>query len=248
MPEVARVAIAYDCLFPLDAGGGERVYDALAERFVGRGWDVDYVTRTQWSEADSPVRPYQVHGVWRGDIHDATGDRTSGSALAFAFALFRWFRRHGRHHDLAVVAALPVLNVFAVRLALLGSGVPIVTDWLEVWGARKWREYAGPLVGTVATVLQWLGLRVGRVQTVNSAFTARRIRAIRPAADPVVLGLVDLAGLEPRRTAPARPPVALFVGRHIADKRLADLPAALAVARERVPGLRAVVTGRGPES
>ncbi|MGW4927850.1 glycosyltransferase family 4 protein [Agromyces sp. NPDC004153] len=242
-----RVAIAYDCLFPIDAGGGERVYRRMAELFAERGSTVDYVTRR--GRDAGPDAGFTVAGVWSGDIADASGTRTTSSAVGFALALFRYFVRHRRDHDLVVVAALPVLNVFAVRFALLGTGTVVATDWLEIWTWRKWRAYSGALVGTVAFVLQSLGVHVGRVQTVNSGFTRDRLRRYRRRADPVVLGLVDLVGEGTDAAgATATPPFALFVGRHIPDKRLDALPPALAAARVAVPRLEAVVAGSGPET
>jgi glycosyltransferase involved in cell wall biosynthesis len=242
-----RVAIAYDCLFPFDAGGGERVYRRMAELLGERGSTVDYVTRT--GREVGPDAGFAVVGVWTGDIADAAGTRKMSSAVAFAVALFRYFVRHRRDHDLVVVAALPVLNVFAVRLALLGTRTVVATDWLEIWTWRKWRTYSGALVGTVAFVLQSLGVHVGRIQTVNSGFTRDRLRRYRRRADPIVLGLVDLVGEGTDAARPtATPPFALFVGRHIPDKRLDALPPALAAARAEVPALEAVVAGSGSET
>lgn len=242
-----RVAIAYDCLFPIDTGGGERVYRRMAELLADRGSAVDYVTRR--ARDAGPDARFRVIGAWSGEIADASGTRTLASAIGFAFGLFRHFVRHRRDHDLVVVAALPVLNVFAVRLALLGTRTVVATDWLEIWTWRKWRAYSGALVGTVAFVLQSLGVHVGRIQTVNSAFTRDRLVRYRRRADPIVLGLVDLVGeATDAAGAPATPPIALFVGRHIPDKRLDALPPALAAARDAIPSLEAVVAGAGPET
>jgi glycosyltransferase involved in cell wall biosynthesis len=244
-----RVAIAYDCLFPLNVGGGERVYRRIADLLVERGARVDYVTRRQWPAGAEPVADFAVVPVWSGEIYDTAGARTSSSALAFAAALFRHFRRHRRDYDLVLVAALPVLNVFAVWLALLGSKAEIVVDWLEVWPWRKWRSYAGFATGTIAFVLQYLAIRLGAIQTVNSSFTQERILGYRKRADPVVLGLMDLIGTVPEASA-ARVgfPLAAFVGRHIPDKRITALPAAVVEARRVVPDLHAVVVGSGPET
>lgn len=244
-----RIAIAYDCLFPVHTGGGERVYRRMAELFGERGARVTYVTRSDWARDAAPRAPFDIAGVWRGEIYDANGTRTTSSAVRFAAALWRHFVRRRGAYDQVIVAALPVLNVFAVRFALLGTRTTLVVDWLEVWPCRKWRAYAGVVTGSIAWTLQSLALRIGDVLTVNSEFTGERVRRSRRRAEPVVLGLVDLAGRDPEAsTLPAEPPFVLFVGRHIADKHLEALPAALAVARERVPGLTAKVTGAGPET
>lgn len=248
MPE-PRVAIAYDCFFPINGGGGERVYRSIAEDLVARGCRVAYVTRSQWSPDDTQHASFDIVGVWRGEIYDQRGARTPRSALAFALGLFRYFVRHRRQYDIVLVAALPVLNVFAVRAALLGSRAMLVIDWLEVWPWRKWRAYAGSATGTVAAVLQWLALHFGDATTVNSAFTRERVQRYRRGADPVVLGLVDLVGTHAGASVeePGRP-TAFFVGRHIPDKRLDCLPAAVGIARRSVPSLTVRVAGSGPET
>lgn len=248
MPE-PRVAIAYDCLYPVQHGGGERVYRRMAELFVDRGSPVTYVTRAVWAADAPPQTPFDLVSVWRGEIYDAAGTRTTSSAVAFAFGVFRHFLRHRRDYDIVIVAALPVLNVFAAWLALLGSRSTLVVDWLEVWPARKWRSYAGAMIGTIAWLLQRMAVGLGDILTVNSAFTGNRLRQYRRRAAPIVLGLVDLVGEDTEATTSVPvPPVALFVGRHIADKRLDALPAALRFARDRLPHLRLRVVGSGPET
>lgn len=254
-----RVAIAYDCLFPVNTGGGERVYRRMAELLRERGAHVTYVTRRQWTQDAVPHVPFDIVSVWHGEIYDAAGSRTTRSAVAFALGLFRHFARHRRDYDLVIVAALPVLNVFAVRSALVGRPTVLAVDWLEVWSSRKWRAYAGAVTGTVAAVLQWFAVRIGDIITVNSGFTREKLRAARPKADPIVLGLLDLAGPprapveastgradEAAHIAAEADPYLLFIGRHIADKRLDSLPAALAAARRGLPRLRARVVGTGP--
>ncbi|MDJ0377169.1 glycosyltransferase family 4 protein [Cryobacterium sp. PH31-L1] len=243
-----RVAIAYDCFFPINSGGGERVYRRMAELLAERGSSVDYVTRTQWN-GPAPEATFTVVPVWRGAIYDSAGTRTPVGAVKFALSLFHHFRAHRDTYDLVIVSALPVLNVFAVQLALAGSKAYVVTDWLEVWGWRQWRSYSGAFMGTVATTLQFVAIRLGNLHSVNSHFTGSRIRRYRRRASPVTLGLIDLVGAAPdATTARGDEPYLIFIGRHIADKRLIDLLPALREARTQINNLRLVIVGSGPET
>ncbi|NEN07022.1 glycosyltransferase family 4 protein [Diaminobutyricibacter tongyongensis] len=243
-----RVAIAYDCLYPVNTGGGERVYRRMAELLVERGHKVDYLTRRQWDGA-APDASFRVVPVWSGEIYDDAGGRLTSAAVGFARALSRYLRRHRHDYDLVIVSALPVLNVFGARAALLGSRTHVVTDWLEVWPWRKWREYSGALVGSAAFFLQVTGLRIAGDITVNSSFTRARVRRYRRRSAPVVLGLLDLVGAPgPTPTVPVDGGLALFAGRHIPDKQLASLPAAIAVARRSRDDVHLVVAGAGPET
>lgn len=244
-----RIAIVYDCLFPVNTGGGERVYRRMAELLVERGHSVDYLTRRQWGDGHEPDASFTVVPVWSGEIYDASGGRRTAAAAGFAAAAFGELRRRRGEYDLVIASALPVLNVFAARAATIGTRTRLLSDWLEVWTWRKWREYSGPLVGTVASVLQWVALRLTSDVTVNSSFTRARIRRYRRRLDPIVLGLLDLA--EAPVTAhptPVDPGLVLFAGRHIPDKQLTALPAAIGVARRRDPSVHVVVVGTGPET
>ena len=68
----------------------------MAELFVERGSHVTYVTRADWPADAAPSAPFDIVGVWRGEIHDPAGVRRTPSAVAFALALFRHFVRHRR--------------------------------------------------------------------------------------------------------------------------------------------------------
>lgn len=243
-----RIAIAYDCLFPWSKGGGERLYRRFAEEFAAAGHDVTYITRQHWDDDETPV----VDGVrievvsTDRELYDANGVRRLGPALKYGLGLFRHLRGHRAAYDAVFVCALPATNVLAVRAGLAGSRIPVSVDWLEVWRPRQWREYAGPLVGTVASTLQWMALRLSPIATCHSRFSARLLKACGLKSEPVISpGLIDsIADTEPLLTAPA-PPKVVYVGRHIADKRVEVLPAAIAYARRQLPGLTATIFGDG---
>lgn len=249
-----RIAVVYDCLFPYTTGGGERQYRGFAEAFVDLGRDVDYLTVRQWPEDETPSATFTVVPLGgRLDLYDEGGVRRSSSALRFAWRVFRGLLTRRNSYDAVLVSALPVLNVFAARLALFGSRTTVAADYLEVWGRRQWIEYAGRLTGNVAWALQRAAIMATPLATAHSALTANRLR--REGFRGQILlspGLID--GDAPRSdTAIAaaasqgssEDAFVLYAGRHIPDKRVEVLPAAVAAVRERHPSLRLVITGRG---
>lgn len=244
------IAIAYDCLFPYTTGGGERQYRAFAEELASRGLEVDYVTARQWDEsAPAPTGETfrMVEATGRLRLYDADGVRRSAAAVAFAWGLFRTLRRRRRQYDAVIVSALPVLNVFAARAALWGSRARIVVDYLEVWGRRQWLEYAGPVTGTVAWLLQRIAIALSPNATCHSELSAGRLRAEGHRGDLLVSpGLISEGPEQPIVREIADPPFVLYAGRHIPDKRVEALPAAVAHARRTVPTLRLVILGDGP--
>lgn len=243
-----RIAVVFDCLYPWSTGGGERQYRLFAETFHAEGATVDYLTRRQW-DGPTPVVPgmrvVPVSGPSR--LHDAHGVRRTGPALVFARDVLRHLLRHRGSYDAVLVSALPVLNVFAVRVALAGTPTRVCADFLEVWRPAQWREYAGPVVGRVAALLQRLAVRVSPWVSAHSRMNGARLEAEGARRPPVVSpGLVHGVDGAAPALEPAEPPTVLYVGRHVPDKRVEAVPAAVAWARGRVPGLRATVLGDGP--
>ncbi|SDO52484.1 Glycosyltransferase involved in cell wall bisynthesis [Microbacterium sp. ru370.1] len=250
MARATTVAVAYDCLFPYSTGGGERQYRAMADEFGRAGLDVDYLTAVQW-DGPAPVEErFRIRPITgRLRLYSAGGVRRIPAALRYAAALWRTLVRRRRRYAAVMVSGLPIFNVFAARAALLGSGTRLVVDYLEVWHRRQWVEYSGPVTGTIAWVLQRAAIAITPLATCHSQLSASRLRAEGLRSAPLVSpGLIDGA-VEVAEPAPASvPPYALYVGRHIPDKQVEVIPAAVATARERIPDLRLVILGTGPSS
>lgn len=245
-----RAAVVYDCLFPLTTGGGERQYRAFAEELVERGVAVDYLTATQWTR-EPPAATFSVVPVSPHlTLYSPDGVRRSQAAVAFAWGVFTGLVRRRRSYDAVIVSGLPVLNVFAARLALLGSRTKLIVDYLEVWRRPQWIEYARTVTGNIAWLLQRLAIALTPTATCHSQLSARRLRA-EGMRRPILVspGLIDARLGSTVDAAPAAtPPYVLYAGRHIPDKRVETLPAAVAEARRAIPDLRLVITGDGPSS
>jgi glycosyltransferase involved in cell wall biosynthesis len=242
-----RIAIAFDCLFPLSIGGGERQYAQFAREFAAAGHEVVYLTRRQWDGPPPAVEGMRVVAVSDDrELYDAAGGRTLGPALRFARGLFTHLRAHRRDYDAVLVSATPATNVPAVRAALAGSRVAVAVDWLEVWTPAQWREYSGPLVGRLAGAAQRLAVRLSPLATCHSRMVAGRLRALGLPGEPLVSpGLIADGPFGEAQLAPPSPPHVVYVGRHIPDKRVESIPAAVAHARRRLPGLTATIYGDG---
>ena len=250
MPRATTVAVAYDCLFPYSTGGGERQYRAFADELGRAGLDVNYLTAVQWdgpTPAEDRFRIVPVTG--RLSLYSPDGVRRIPAALRYAAGLLGALVRRRKQYAAVIVSGLPVFNVFAARLALLGSGTRIVVDYLEVWHRRQWVEYSGLVTGTIAWVLQRAAIALTPLATCHSQLSATRLRREGLRRPPLVSpGLIDGAADVSSPSPAATPPYVLYVGRHIPDKRVEVLPAAVAVARESIPDLRLVVLGTGPSS
>jgi glycosyltransferase involved in cell wall biosynthesis len=236
-----RICLVYDCLFPHTVGGAERWMRNVALRLAAEGHDVTYVTLRQWGEEgpDLPGVRVVVAGP-RMSLYSGPGQRRILPPLVFGAGVLWHLLRHGRGYDVVHTASFPYFSLLAAAAARPLHRFRLIVDWHEVWTRGYWREYLGPVAGTVGSAVQWLCLKVPQRAFCFARLTERRLRG---AGVEVTRLEGEYAGpLTPSAPRPAEDRV-VFAGRHIPEKRA---PAVVAAAAE-IPGLRATIFGDGPE-
>ncbi len=242
-----RILLVYDCLFPHTIGGAERRYRDLAERLVGAGHDVTYLTLRQWERAERP----EIEGVRivtggpRMALYGG-GRRRIVPPLVFGVGVLAHLLRHGRSYDVVHTASFPYFSLLAAALLRRAAGYRLVVDWYELWSREYWREYLGPVGGRIGWAVQRVGLRRRQRAFCFAQLTAERLRAARVRGPVEVLAGMYAGGLETPQPRPARDEV-VFAGRHIPEKRVPALVDAFAALRDRAPELRLTIYGDGPE-
>ena len=248
-----RIAIVYDCLFPHTIGGAERWYRSLAERLEGRH-SIIYLTRRQWGDG-GPGTPFRTVAVAPGGgLYTPSGRRRMWPPLRFGAGVFWHLLRHGRSYDAVHSASFPYFSVLAAWLALrlVRSRAQLVVDWHELWGPDYWRSYLGPVMGRIGWAVERLCLRRPDRSFAFSRLAEGRLRELGHRAPIVRLTGEYAEDTEARRIlAQARhqgPPLVVSAGRHIPEKRVPSIPAAVAEARRQVPELGCMILGDGPDT
>ena len=246
-----RVCLVYDCLFPHTVGGAERWYRNLAERLAAAGHEVAYLTLTQWEPGGEPdVAGVEVRAVGpRMELYAADdGRRRIAPPLRFGAGVLAHLARHGGDYDVVHTASFPYFSLLAAGLVRPLHGYRLVVDWHEVWSRDYWREYLGPAAGAVGYAVQRACALIGQEAFCFSRLHAARLRAEGLRGAVTVLEGEYTGSLEtPTAHDPPTPPVAVFAGRLIPEKRAPLAVAAMAAAARRVPGLTGVVYGDGPD-
>jgi glycosyltransferase involved in cell wall biosynthesis len=243
-----RICLVYDCLFPYTVGGAERWYRNLAARLAADGHEVVYLTLRQWERGERGEVPgVEVVAVGpRMELYAEGGRRRILPPLVFGLGVLWHLLRHGSRYDVVHTASFPYFSLLAAAVLRPLRRYRLVVDWHEVWSRSYWIEYLGPLAGRVGDAVQTLCLRVPQRAFCFSNLHAARLRERRVNGELTVLEGEYAGSLEPREPRPAEP-VVVFAGRHIPEKRVPALVPALALVRERIPGLRGEVYGDGPE-
>jgi glycosyltransferase involved in cell wall biosynthesis len=244
-----RVCVVYDCLFPYTVGGAERWYRNLAERLAAEGHDVTYLTLRQWdrgAQLDLDARIKVVTAGPRMALYTASGRRRILPPLVFGLGVLANLLRHGRRYDVVHTCAFPYFSLLAAALLRPLGQYEVVVDWFEVWSDSYWRDYLGSAGGLVGSLVQRLCARVRQRAFCFSALHAERLRGEGLRGSVTVLrGLYSGASDTPV-PRPAEPLV-MFAGRLIPEKQVTLGVAAVALAAERIEGLKGLFLGDGPE-
>lgn len=244
-----RVCVVYDCLYPYTVGGGERWYRNLAERLAADGHEVTYLTLRQWDRRAQPDVGERVRVATAGPrmaLYTAGGRRRILPPLVFGVGVLRHLLVRGRRYDVVHTSAFPYFSLLAAGLVRRLGGYELVVDWFEVWSRSYWRDYLGGARGRFGAFVQRACARVRQRAFCFSRLHAARLREEGLRGEvTVVRGLYADTG--ERVTAREADPVVLFAGRLIPEKQVTLAVAAMAIARERIDGLRGCFFGEGPE-
>jgi glycosyltransferase involved in cell wall biosynthesis len=243
-----RICLVYDCLFPWTVGGAERWTRNVGEALVAEGHEVTYLTRLQWAPGEEPDLPgIRVIAVSPDEpLYGPDGNRTIGQALRFGRGVARHLLAHRGAYDVVHVSASPFFGLAATGLVRRIGRYRVAADWHEVWSDHYWVEYLGGAKGRVAAFVQRACARIPQRAFCFSDLHARRLRELGLRGDPIVLRGEWAGALERPAPRPAELLV-VFAGRMIPEKHAPAVVPAIVAARERIPDLRAVIFGEGPE-
>ena len=245
---VMRVCLVYDCLFPHTVGGAERWYRSLAERLAADGHQVTYLTLRQWERDEDPgVEGVDVRVVGpRMELYDGPGHRRVLPPLVFGMGVLGHLLRHGRRYDVVHTCSFPYFSLLAAAAVAPVHRYRIAVDWFEVWSRHYWEEYLGRAGGWVGWRVQRLCARVPQRAFCFSRLYARRLRTEGLRGEPTILAGIYEGPRTPKEVRPAEP-VVVFAGRHIPEKRVPAIVPAIGRLRDRLPGIRALILGDGPD-
>jgi len=170
----------------------------------------------------------------------------SAAPLVFGAGVLWHLLLHGRRYDVVHTASFPYFSLLAAGLLAPLDRFRLVVDWHEVWTREYWDEYLGRVGGWIGWTVQRLCARVPQ-----RAYCFSRLHAARVVDEGLRGDVTILTGEYDGPTEPppvvAAQPLVVFAGRQIPEKQTPALVPAIIRARERVPELRCVIYGDGPD-
>ena len=244
-----RVCLVYDCLFPHTVGGAERWYANLAERLAREGHEVTYLTMRQWERGERPRIDPRVRVISVGPrlaLYTDGGRRRILPPLVFGLGVFAHLLLRGRRYEVVHTASFPYFSLLAAGATRPTGRFGLVVDWHEVWSRAYWREYLGPLGGAIGYAVQLICTRLPQRAFCFSRLHAARLREEGLRGDVTVLE-GEYAGSPAAPTPQPAQELVVFAGRMIPEKRAPLGVEGVSAAAERIPGLRGIFFGDGPE-
>jgi glycosyltransferase involved in cell wall biosynthesis len=239
-----RLAVVSDAVRPFHDGGKETRIDEIIRR-LSADVDIEVHTMRWWgSGRKATVQGIRHHALCRlYPMYDGER-RTVLQALLFAGSTLRMlFRRF----DVLEADAVPVMQIFTLRLVTWLRRRPLVVTWHEVWGLAYWRQYLGSLGPIAAAAERWALALPDRIVCPSDGTAARVRAAVGDRKDVLVVpNGIDLQQIAAVAAA-SRSTDVVFVGRLIEHKNVASLLAGVAALKDAGTPVRCSIIGSGPE-
>jgi glycosyltransferase involved in cell wall biosynthesis len=242
------IAFVSNVIYPFVTGGAEKRIHEIGTRLAKQGHNITIYGRHFW---DGPEEIDHKGMTLRAVAPEAelygSERRSITEALDFAVRLIpplgTYLRQDG--HDVLVASEFPYFPVVSSKLTSLGTGIPLVTTWHEVWG-EYWEEYLGRLA-PFGKAAEYVTAKTPQHPVAISGVTADRLASIGPQRDAITI-VPNGIDIQQIRNAP-RPDRGydiLFAGRLIEHKNV-DL---LLKSFDEIANRHAVslgIIGDGPE-
>lgn len=241
-----KIAIVYDMIYPFNIGGAEIRNYELARR-LAKSHEVHLFGVKLWDGPDVIKRDgMTIHGVCRyGELYSFSGKRKVLEPIKFAVRLYRHLS--SELFDVIDASSFPYFHCFICKLISIRSRTPLVLTWHQYW-ADYWYSYLGPVKGFIGKRIERLVLRLTKNNLAVSQTTKKDLVAAGLKPDNV---FVNYNGVDLQKIAAATPSGekydVVFVGRLVHQKNVELLIRAVALIKEKTPGVRACIIGGGPD-
>lgn len=239
-----KIGFVYDAIYPDTIGGVEKRIYEIGTRLVRQGHEVHLFGMKYWNGPDIIVRDGLVlHGVMPACPLYVSGRRRIIPAIIYALHLIIPLLHH--RMDLIECQNFPYFPCFTAKCISLIRRTPLVIIWHEFWG-DYWYDYIGRF-GFLGLIIERICVSLTPYQIVDAGLIADAMKRAGSSISPAVIPCgVDSSSIE--QVAPSSiPSDIIFVGRLIQQKHPEMVVLAVALIKERNPGIFAIIIGDGPQ-
>ncbi|WP_048150744.1 glycosyltransferase family 4 protein [Palaeococcus ferrophilus] len=239
MGETLKIAFVYDVIYPWVKGGVEKRIYELATR-LAKKHEVHIYGYRHWGESSTlEGEGITYHGTLGVKKLYSSGRRAILPPLLHSIKLVPLLSKE--RYDVIDCQAAPYFTCYASKT----SRSPLVITWHEFWG-DYWSNYLGK-VGLVGKLLERGLFNLTDNHVAASLKTKKDLHNAGLRKDITVIpNGVDFRRIQEIEPSSYQSDI-IFVGRLIKEKNVSLLLKALALIKEEIPDVKAVVIGDGPE-
>jgi glycosyltransferase involved in cell wall biosynthesis len=251
-----KIAFIYDSVYPWVKGGAERRVYELARRLVERGHEVHWYTMGFWMDENSKMSEdmdlegIHLHSVCK-PVELYTSDRRSiKEAIYFAIKLLRPLMRE--NFDVVDCQGFPFFSCFTAKIHSLTGRSTLFVTFHEVWG-DYWYEYLGKL-GVFGKMVEKLTFKLTDHNITVSKKTMRDLEDLGGVESTVIPNGINFSEIESieaqnpdNKIQSIHNSDVLYAGRLIKEKNLELLLESIETVRSRMPEVKCLIIGEGPE-
>ncbi|WP_048149015.1 glycosyltransferase family 4 protein [Methanolacinia paynteri] len=239
-----KIAFVYDVIYPYVKGGAEKRIYELSLRLAERGHEVHIFGMKYW-EGPAVVEKNGIiyHGLCQPMNLYVKGRRSILQAIYYSVFLF--FPLLKEKPDVIDCQAFPYFPLIPSWLASKVSKCSLFVTWHEVWG-NYWYDYLG-FFGIFGKFIEHFAVHLTKNPIAVSGSTVRKLTEMGVSEPIPIISIGIDSNMTNCKSSAGDSSDIIFAGRLIPEKNVDLFLRALSLVREKVPGIKAVVIGDGPE-
>lgn len=241
-----KILIVSDAIYPYNKGGKEKRIFEITTRLVRLGHEVHIYCMKWWKEPVNEKVEYGVHLHAISPLYSLYSGKKRSILQAILFSL-SCLKLMKENFDVIEVDHMPHLVLFSTKIVAFLKRKKLIATWNEVWGREYWKEYLG-ILGNIAYCIEWITARLPDVIIAVSKHTKDSlISSLKVKKNIyVVPNGIDLEFINDIKPSKETSDI-IFAGRLLSHKNVDVLIQAIALVKKKIPNIKALIIGEGPE-
>lgn len=240
-----KIAFVSDSIYPYNRGGKEKRLFEVATRLANKGHDVNLFCMKWWNGPNDKIENgVHLHAICKNYPLYSGKRRSISQALLFGF---NCLKLSTKNFDIIDVDHMPHFPLFFMKFICLLKRKKMIATWHEVWDRNYWREYLG-LKGILGyEVEKFSVLMPNEIISVSKHTTKKLQNSLRfKKKIHTIPNGIDFKKIQEIKSSKRKSDI-IFAGRLLGNKNIYLLVKAIKLIKVRIPNIKCLIIGDGPE-
>ncbi len=244
MEHKMKIAYVYDAIYPYVKGGAEKRIWEFSKRLANRGHEIHLFGMKYWNGGDVFVKDgVYLHGICEPLEFYVDGKRSINEAIYFSYRCLIPLMK--KDFDIIDCCAFPYFPSISSKICSSLKRNSLVITWHEVWD-DYWYEYLGKK-GVFGKVVERMTAHTSDKIIAVSERTKKNLEMIGVSKEiEIIPNGIDFEKIKRIEASESESDI-IFVGRLIKEKNVDFLIKAVNLVKKKVPDVRCIIIGDGPE-